>query len=107
MPPIALWWPADVKKNPNSDQSILEEQSILLSGPYGDDVAFMKQFNDQIIIGKIKLEYSIFKKYLFKIKKNGLSYGISGNRHHGFDQGRREELRAGGGYFQKWEKDVI
>ncbi len=22
-------------------------------------------------------------------------------------QGRREELRAGGGYFQKWEKDVI
>jgi hypothetical protein len=22
-------------------------------------------------------------------------------------QGRREELRAGGGYFQKWEKDVV
>ncbi len=23
------------------------------------------------------------------------------------DQGRREELRAGGAYFQKWEKDVV
>jgi hypothetical protein len=22
-------------------------------------------------------------------------------------QGRREALRAGGGYFQKWEKDVV
>jgi hypothetical protein len=39
----------------NLDQSILEEQSILLSGPYGDDVAFIKQTNDQIIIGKEKL----------------------------------------------------
>ncbi len=27
----------------NSNQSILEEQSILLSGLYGDDVAFIKQ----------------------------------------------------------------
>jgi hypothetical protein len=36
----------------NSDQSKLEEQSILLTGPYGDDVAFIKQSNDQIIIGK-------------------------------------------------------
>ncbi len=44
----------DINKN-NSDQSILEEQSILLSGPYGDDVAFVKQTNDQIIIGKNNL----------------------------------------------------
>lgn len=36
----------------HSDQSILEEQSILLSGPYGDDVAFVKQSNQQIFIGK-------------------------------------------------------
>jgi hypothetical protein len=35
----------------NLDQSILEEQSILLSGPYGDDVAFIKQSNDHILIG--------------------------------------------------------
>jgi len=36
----------------NCDQSKLEEELILLSGPYGDDVAFVKQSNDQIIIGK-------------------------------------------------------
>jgi hypothetical protein len=36
----------------NFDQSILEEQSILLSGPYGDDVAFIKQSDQQFIIGK-------------------------------------------------------
>jgi len=52
------------KKN-NSDQSKLEEESILLSGPYGDDVAFIKQSNDHILIG--------------------LSDGVSGNRHHGLD----------------------
>ena len=44
----------DTNKN-NCDQSVIEEESILLSGPYGDDVAFIKQFNDQIIIGKIFL----------------------------------------------------
>ncbi len=38
----------------NCDQSKLEEELILLSGPYGDDVAFVKQSNDQIIIGKFK-----------------------------------------------------
>ena len=43
----------DERNEKNSDQSIIEEQSFLLSGPYGDDVAFLKQFNDQIIIGKI------------------------------------------------------
>lgn len=53
------------KNQTNCDQSILEEQSVLLSGPYGDDVAFIKQFNQQIIIG--------------------LSDGVSGNRHHGLD----------------------
>ena len=37
----------------NLDQSILEEQSILLSGPYGDDVAFIKETNDHILIGII------------------------------------------------------
>jgi hypothetical protein len=41
-----------INKN-NCDQSKLEEESILLSGPYGDDVAFIKQSNDQIIIGKL------------------------------------------------------
>ncbi|CAF3338737.1 unnamed protein product [Rotaria sp. Silwood2] len=49
----------------NSDQSKLEEELILLSGPYGDDVAFVKQSNDYILIG--------------------LSDGVSGNRHHGLD----------------------
>jgi hypothetical protein len=39
----------------NSHQSILEEESILLSGHFGDDVAFVKQLNDQIIIGKKNL----------------------------------------------------
>ncbi|CAF3270116.1 unnamed protein product [Rotaria sp. Silwood2] len=34
----------------NSDQSKLEEELILLSGPYGDDVAFVKQSNDYILI---------------------------------------------------------
>jgi hypothetical protein len=29
------------------------------------------------------------------------------HRNYGYIQGRREELRAGGGYFQKWEKDVV
>jgi hypothetical protein len=38
----------------NCDQSKLEEELILLSGPYGDDVAFVKQSNDQIIIGNFK-----------------------------------------------------
>ena len=37
----------------NCDQSKLEEELILLSGPYGDDVAFVKQSNDYILIGKI------------------------------------------------------
>lgn len=46
-------WNGISKNERNSDQSIIEEQSFLLSGPYGDDVAFLKQFNDQIIIGKI------------------------------------------------------
>lgn len=41
------------------DQSILEEQSILLSGPYGDDVAFIKQSNDQILIG-IFLKFIVY-----------------------------------------------
>ncbi|CAF3248420.1 unnamed protein product [Rotaria socialis] len=49
----------------NCDQSKLEEEIILLSGPYGDDVAFVKQSNDYILIG--------------------LSDGVSGNRHHGLD----------------------
>lgn len=43
----------------------IDEESIILSGPYGDDVAFVKESNDQILIG--------------------LSDGVSGNRHHGFD----------------------
>lgn len=47
------------------DQSRFDDESILLSGPYGDDVAFVKQFNDQILLG--------------------LSDGVSGNRHHGLD----------------------
>jgi hypothetical protein len=46
-------WNGLSKQETKCDQSIYEEQSILLSGPYGDDVAFIKQFNDQIIIGKI------------------------------------------------------
>ncbi|CAF1518488.1 unnamed protein product [Rotaria sp. Silwood1] len=54
-----------INKTTNSDQSKLEEELILLSGPYGDDVAFVKQSNDYILIG--------------------LSDGVSGNRHHGFD----------------------
>ena len=33
------------------DQSRFDDESILLSGPYGDDVAFVKQFNDQILLG--------------------------------------------------------
>ncbi|CAF1147298.1 unnamed protein product [Rotaria sordida] len=49
----------------NCDQSKLEEELILLSGPYGDDVAFVKQSNDYILIG--------------------LSDGVSGNRNHGLD----------------------
>ncbi|UJR24670.1 hypothetical protein I4U23_006043 [Adineta vaga] len=49
----------------NCDQSKLEEESILLSGPYGDDVAFVKQSDDHILIG--------------------LADGVSGNRHHGLD----------------------
>lgn len=36
----------------NCDQSKLDEELILLSGPYGDDVAFVKQSNDYILIGK-------------------------------------------------------
>lgn len=47
------------------DQSKLEDELILLSGPYGDDVAFVKQSNDYVLIG--------------------LSDGVSGNRHHGLD----------------------
>ena len=43
----------DERNEKNCDQSVIEEQSFLLSGPYGDDVAFLKQFNDQIIIGNI------------------------------------------------------
>ena len=35
----------------NCDQSKLEEESILLSGPYGDDVAFVTQSDDHILIG--------------------------------------------------------
>ena len=45
----------------NLDQSILEEQSILLSGPYGDDVAFIKQSNDHILIGNIKYLFYFLK----------------------------------------------
>ncbi len=44
----------------NSDQSKLEEESILLSGPYGDDVAFVKQSNDYILIGKLKNFFLFF-----------------------------------------------
>ena len=29
-------------------------ESIILSGPYGDDVAFIKETHDQILIGKFK-----------------------------------------------------
>jgi hypothetical protein len=60
-------WNGLSKQDPNKsncDQSIIEEQSILLSGPYGDDVAFIKQLNDQIIIGKIRKDLN---KYLFEI----------------------------------------
>jgi hypothetical protein len=36
----------------NCDQSKFEEEElILLSGPYGDDVAFLKQTNDHILFG--------------------------------------------------------
>ncbi len=59
-------WNGLSKQETKCDQSIYEEQSILLSGPYGDDVAFIKQFNDQIIIGKIIF---YLNKYLFQIKK--------------------------------------
>ncbi len=44
----------------NCDQSKLEEESILLSGPYGDDVAFIKQSNDHILIGNNKLTIFYF-----------------------------------------------
>ena len=50
-----------IDKN-SCDQSKLEEESILLSGPYGDDVAFVKQSNDQIIIGN---NFFYFKINLF------------------------------------------
>ena len=45
------------KNQINSNQSKLEEKSILLSGPYGDDVAFVKQSNDQILIGTISFSF--------------------------------------------------
>lgn len=35
------------------NQSKFTDQSIILSGLYGDDVAFIKESNQQILIGKI------------------------------------------------------
>jgi hypothetical protein len=43
----------------NFDQSKLEDELVLLSGPYGDDVAFVKQSSDYILIGK-KKTFSFF-----------------------------------------------
>jgi hypothetical protein len=68
----------DTNKSPYN-QLILEEQSILLSGSYGDDVAFVKQSNDHILIGKRKLcliekkNYFLFKKRLIRWCKWKLS----------------------------------
>lgn len=61
----------------------IDEESIILSGPYGDDVAFVKESNDQILIGKMICVRQW--KYRFLSIVEGLSDGVSGNRHHGFD----------------------
>ena len=63
-------------------QSIYVEQSILLSGSYGDDVAFLKQSNEQILIGNEK-------RIFLKCEESQLSFvkifpsssdDVSGNR---------------------------
>ena len=56
----------DPCRNVVFDQSRLCEDRIVLSGPYGDDVAFIDQCDDEEIL-------------------LGLSDGVSGTRHHGFD----------------------
>ena len=65
------------------DQSRFDDESILLSGPYGDDVAFVKQFNDQILLGSFAVLHS--SSLLSSPVRSGLSDGVSGNRHHGLD----------------------
>lgn len=65
---VQCGWDGLAKQRSNSiliDQSKFDQQSIFLSGPYGDDVAAIKQSNEQIFIG--------------------LSDGVSGNRQHGID----------------------
>ena len=65
---VKCGWDGIAKQRLNSisiDQSKFDHQSIFLSGPYGDDVAAIKQSNEQIFIG--------------------LADGVSGCRQHGFD----------------------
>lgn len=56
----------DPCRNVGFDQSRFCDERIVLSGPYGDDVAFVDQVDAEEIV-------------------LGLSDGVSGTRHHGFD----------------------